>query len=174
MKREHAIYLLWGDNFENRDSMMKQSHALWYAAPSKIPADYDYTRTRKQTAAYSSWVHIYPPCMQFPQWARSFCSCLNTIYIPSVFFKHSPKPPFPPQCHIISRSTRWDAKLSSIILTSLWVRSCPMGVEVEKAFGGGEDSGGEHAAWMHERCTFAPLPPLSYSVSHIKLMAKLL
>lgn len=142
--------------------------------PWKIPADYDYARIHPQTAAYFSWVHIYPPSMQIPQWARSLCSCLNTIYIPSVFFKHSPKPPFPPQCHIISRSTWWDTKLSSIILTSLWFRSCPMGVEMEKALGGGEDSSGEHAAWMHERRTFAPLPPLSYSVLHFKLMVKLL
>lgn len=124
--------------------------------------------------AYSSWVHICPPCMQIPHWARSLCSCLNIIYIPSVFFKQSPKPPIPPQCHIISRSTRWDKKFSSITLTSLWFRSSAIGVEVEKTLGGGEDSSGEHAAWMHERCTFAPLPPLSDSVLHIKLMAKFL
>lgn len=59
----------------------------------KIPADYDYTRTRPQTAAYSSWVHIYPQWMQIPQRATSLCSCLNTIYILSVFFKHSPLNP---------------------------------------------------------------------------------
>lgn len=62
--------------------------------PQKIPADYDYART--PTAAYSSWVHIYPPWMQIPQRATSLCSCLNTIYILSVFFKHSPlNPHFP-------------------------------------------------------------------------------
>lgn len=136
---------------------MKQSHSLWYAAPSKIPADYDYTRTHPQTAAYSSWVHIYPSCMQIPKWARRLCSCLNTIYIPSVFFKHSPKSPFPPQCHIISRSTRWDTKLSSIILTSLWFRSCPIVVEVEKAPVGGENSSRVRAccrnAWTLYTCS---------------------
>lgn len=85
------------------------------------------------------------------------------------------KPPFPPQCHIISWSTRWDTKLSPIILTSLWFRSCPIGVEVEKTLVGEKMAAeGEHAAWMHERCTLAPLPPLSYSVSQIRLMAELL
>lgn len=44
----------------------------------------------------------------------------------------------------------------------------------EGTWQGGEGSSEEHAARMHDRCTFAPLPPLSYSISHIKLMVKLL
>lgn len=72
MKREHAIYLLWGDNFENRDSMMKQSHSLWYAAPSKNPR---WLQLRMHThidcsvllmSAYLSPVNANPPASYKP------------------------------------------------------------------------------------------------------------
>lgn len=104
--------------------------------PQKIPADYDYARTRTPTAAHSSWVHIYPPWMQIPQRATSLCSCLNTIYILSVFFKHSPSTPISliVSHHIVVNTVR--RKITSNHSDLSLIRASSNGC------GGGEDAGG--------------------------------
>lgn len=176
MKHEHAIYLLWGDNSENRDSMMKQSHSLWYAAPSKNPR---WLRLRTHThadcsvllmSAYLSPVNANPPASYKPLFLFK-----HHLHPPCLLQTLPPKPPFPSQCHIISWSTWWDTKWSPIILTFLWFGPHPMAAEVGKTPVGERTAAeGEHAAWMHERRALAPLPLLSYSVSQIRLMAELL
>ena len=183
VKKKQACNLspLKKDGFEkNGDTVMKNGHALRYAATQTSPT---HTRTHTRTArtvAHPSCGQICPLWTGLPQWATSFHSCLNTIYVSSVF-PHTPPPPLAPATsnpstvshHILVNTIRRKIISNHPDLSLIQVLSWMAGrrgggwwvANGVKVFG--------YAGWMHEDNTPAPLPPLSHSVSYIKLIVRL-